>query len=176
MEIKLIVDEKNFGDEIKDMFQNLSDQDRKEILTKISKEFLKSLFSIECFAIEKSVINDIKSKASSYNGRNYESDEDIYTSWEFRDLVERKLKFSEIGTKTIYSAAMPEFIKYGKEQINDFVEKDNEIKAFISNELMPYLKENYKKIIIDTLSNMMMSSICVDNYSIKEHIRGILSR
>ena len=149
MQITLNIDTTNFDGTILNLFENLTQDEKKEIARNVLQQYLSEPYDIEKKLFEFNSIQNLKnSDIKDWYGKYFNelTDEQIKQTSEFRNRMTNFKSSREQMITTTMNAA----IEHQKEQINEMIRNDKQIQTVIT-EIMEKIKLDFPKTVHDAM-------------------------
>lgn len=152
MQITLNIDATNFGSTIEEVFRGLSEQDKKEVATKVMMDVLTQPNGAERLAYEEKVIAQIMaSKANdSYNRGDYTTPEKTRNTYDFRERMAKYQSTRELMVKEITTQAIQQY----KNSVVELVANDENLKT-IYEEVKQQIVASYPQMVQAALTQYL---------------------
>jgi len=146
MEIKLNIDQANFGATIEDVFKTLSYEDKKSLASQCMLEVLQTPTSFEREMYAKKCVERIIASHSNRNYDKLDTDAKARASYEFREMMSKYESSSEKMVKEIVTTA----ILHYKELVVKLVTEDEQLNK---------LYEDVKATIVENFPAMVQAAV-----------------
>lgn len=143
MNINLEIKADQIGDTVIDVFKSLSEDQKKEVASKIMEKWMKDPISIERDVIEQKVIDDLRNKEDYLKKQ---SDAEIRANYRFRDAMK-----NQRGTKEAMILSVMESVSsYFKSSVDEMIKNDEAIKNMLEV-VKDEIRTNYPKFVHDAM-------------------------
>lgn len=151
MKIELNIDASNFGDTIQKVFENLTEEDRKELAKEVMGKYLLEDYKAERLAKSQEIIRELREKGdSSYrnNSEQYKNltDEQIMSNYNFKDRAKNIKTSKEEMIKMITDATL---IHY-KDLVTQSVKEDTQMQEIFAK-VKIVIQESYPGYVHDAM-------------------------
>lgn len=152
MQITLNIDATNFGTTIEEVFRGLSEQDKKEVATKVMMDVLTQPNGAERLAHEEKVIAQLMASKvnDSYNRADYSTPEKTRNTYDFRERMAKYQSTRELMVKEITSQAVQQY----KNSVVELVANDENLKT-IYEEVKQQIVANYPQMVQAALTHYL---------------------
>jgi uncharacterized membrane-anchored protein YjiN (DUF445 family) len=152
MQVTLNIDATNFGSTIEEVFRGLSEQDKKEVATKVMMDVLTQPNGAERLAYEEQVINQIMAQKAndSYHRGEYDTPDKVRRSYEFRERTSKYQSTRELMVKEITSQAVQQY----KNSVVELVANDENLKT-IYEEVKQQIVASYPQMVQAALTQYL---------------------
>lgn len=152
MQVTLNIDATNFGSTIEEVFKGLSEQDKKEVATKVMMDVLTQPNGAERLAYEEHAIKQIMAQKAndSYHRGDYDTAEKVRKSYDFRDRMSKYQSTRELMVKEITSQAIQQY----KNSVVELVANDENLKT-VYEEVKQQIVANYPQMVQAALTQYL---------------------
>lgn len=167
MKVELNIDASNFGGTIEQIFQSLTEEDKKELAKDVLSKYLLEDYKAERLAKAQEIIRNLRERGDSTWNNNSDkyknmTDEEVMNTYEYKQRENQIKTSKEDMILAITTAAITHY----KELVNNLVKNDpqmteiyEKVKTVIEDNYAEYVKQTMMSVITNLFSDTFRSSM-----------------
>lgn len=155
MKVEINIDPSNFGGTIEQVFQSLTEEDKKELAKEVLSKYLLEDYKAERLAKAQEIIRNLRERGDSSWSNNSDkyknmTDEEVIGTYEYKQRENQIKTSKEEMILTITTAAITHY----KELVNDLIKNDTQLTE-IYEKVKTVIEDNYAEYVKQTMMSVM---------------------